>query len=370
MFEQIGTARLFIMLIAFHGFFLAALLAVGQIMVDRKSLKNVLFFCLFIDFSFMQVHSLLYEAAKFDEYPWLHQLNIPTLCAIGPLLYLLVRVFLEKGFRFKPLYLLHFIPVVVTTMIVFIEVNRFPASEPGPLDGYFYNSITLYTGSGVSLLLLGYIGLIWRLLHVNHVWDRNVLKKEAPARVIVGFVILFTIGRIADALAMVTGNKTILEFSILVFTFTIIFLFLINFRHPGFYQTLPETVAEEKRKRTYLNGLDLERVDSELRDLMINGELYLDSGLSLPLLAEKLHISTHQLSEFLNHRLRMSFNAFVNGYRVEKAKSFLMENKKRTVQKIAYDVGFESKSAFNTAFRHVTGITPTQFRRVKGIQKG
>jgi hypothetical protein len=37
MLEQTGNIRLFIIIIAFHGFFLSALLAVGQVVVDRKS---------------------------------------------------------------------------------------------------------------------------------------------------------------------------------------------------------------------------------------------------------------------------------------------------------------------------------------------
>jgi AraC-like DNA-binding protein len=362
MWEQIGTIRLFIIIIAFHGFFLSALMAVGQVIVDRKSLKNLLFFILFIDFSLLQIHSLLYEAMLQKKYLWLHQLNIPALYLLGPLLYLLSNFFLVKRFKFRTAHLIHLIPVIIAITAVSYAVVGLPAREPGILEGYFYNPITMYITLGGSSILLVYIALIWRLLIVNHVWNRSILKKESSAMVIVIFMFLFSIGRIADILAMVTNRVFFLEFSILVMTFTIIFLFLINFRYPGFYQTLQDAVEEEKQRRSYLNGLNLKRIDSELRSLMTEEELYLHSDLTLPLLAEKLQISTHQLSEYLNHHLNMSFTRFVNGYRIESAKILLLQNKKQTVLSIAYAVGFESKSAFNAVFSRLTGMSPTHFR--------
>jgi AraC-like DNA-binding protein len=363
MLEQIDNIKLFIIIIAFHGFFLSALLAVGQVIVDRKSLKNLLFFVLFIDFSLLQVHSLLYEAMMLKKYVWLGQLNIPALYLMGPLLYLLSNFILVKGFKFKPAYLIHFIPVFLAVAAVSYAVIRFPIGNQGILGGYFYNSITMYIGYGSSLSLLGYIVLIWRLIHVNHVWSRSILKKEPSAVVITIFLFLFSIGRIADLMAMVTNKILFLELSILVITFTIIFFFLINFRYPGFYQTLQEAVEKERQKRSYLKGLNLKRVDSELRTLMTTEELFLQSDLSLSLLAEKLRMTPHQLSEFLNHHLDMNFTTFVNRYRIEKAKTLLLENKKRTVLWTAYEVGFESKSAFNAAFLKITGMSPTQFRK-------
>jgi AraC-like DNA-binding protein len=33
------------------------------------------------------------------------------------------------------------------------------------------------------------------------------------------------------------------------------------------------------------------------------------------------------------------------------------------VSEILYEVGFNSKSSFNTAFKEVTGVSPSQFRK-------
>ena len=56
---------------------------------------------------------------------------------------------------------------------------------------------------------------------------------------------------------------------------------------------------------------------------------------------------------------------FVNEFRIKEAKSILKDPSKKefTVLEILYEVGFNSKSSFNTAFKKHTGLTPTQFRK-------
>ena len=70
------------------------------------------------------------------------------------------------------------------------------------------------------------------------------------------------------------------------------------------------------------------------------------------------------LSVLINQDLNQHFFDFVNEYRIKKAMSILGDTTKYhlTVLKILYDVGFNSKSSFNTAFKKHTGTTPTQYR--------
>ena len=70
----------------------------------------------------------------------------------------------------------------------------------------------------------------------------------------------------------------------------------------------------------------------------------------------------HQLSQFLNERLETSFTRYVNSFRVEEAKWLLLEKPARSILSICYQVGFSSKSSFNSVFKNITGFTPTEFR--------
>jgi AraC-like DNA-binding protein len=87
-------------------------------------------------------------------------------------------------------------------------------------------------------------------------------------------------------------------------------------------------------------------------------------------LAARLQTPEYKLRLLINGRLgHRNFTEFVNGYRVEAAKALLVDRgTKRTVAEVAYDVGFSSLAPFNRAFKEVTGVTPTQWRRERLIE--
>ena len=63
----------------------------------------------------------------------------------------------------------------------------------------------------------------------------------------------------------------------------------------------------------------------------------------------------------------MAFNRFINGYRINEAIRLLMDPgfNGLSVEGIASSVGFISKSAFYSAFRKITGLTPVEYRKLK-----
>ncbi|MEW8398601.1 MAG: helix-turn-helix domain-containing protein, partial [Candidatus Thiodiazotropha sp.] len=82
----------------------------------------------------------------------------------------------------------------------------------------------------------------------------------------------------------------------------------------------------------------------------------------------QLRISSNYLSQVINERAGQHFFDFVNRYRVEEAKLALAGSTGRgNILAIALDAGFNSKSAFYTAFKRHTGQTPTQYRRTGDI---
>jgi len=92
---------------------------------------------------------------------------------------------------------------------------------------------------------------------------------------------------------------------------------------------------------------------------------YLNPFLTVQELAEKVQIPAKDLSVLINSYMDKHFFDFVNEYRIEKAMEILKDplQKDLTVLKILYQVGFNSKSSFNTSFKKYTGKTPTDFRK-------
>ena len=91
---------------------------------------------------------------------------------------------------------------------------------------------------------------------------------------------------------------------------------------------------------------------------------YLNTDLTLPQLAVELGISSHLLSQVINEHFKLNFFDFVNQYRVEAFKQRIVNPKYEnfSLLGIAFECGFNSKSAFNRIFKKSTGLTPSQFK--------
>ncbi|MGB2129032.1 MAG: helix-turn-helix domain-containing protein [Flavicella sp.] len=124
-------------------------------------------------------------------------------------------------------------------------------------------------------------------------------------------------------------------------------------------QPLPKKQKIKKSKDSHNLNLQL------LLTFMEQKKPYLDFDLSLQKLAVQTDIPEKELSVLLNHEIEQHFFDFINTYRIEAAKQILKDPNKRevTVLEILYEVGFNSKSSFYTAFKKATQLTPSAFRK-------
>ena len=121
----------------------------------------------------------------------------------------------------------------------------------------------------------------------------------------------------------------------------------------------------EKYSTSALADEKIEEILPKLEHLMDEEKVYLDADLNLQQLAKKAGIHYNYLSRIINEKFGLSYNDYVNRYRIEEAKRMLAdpEHSGKTILDIAYDTGFYSKSVFNTAFKKLTGMTPSQYRK-------
>lgn len=110
----------------------------------------------------------------------------------------------------------------------------------------------------------------------------------------------------------------------------------------------------------------------ELKSLLLakmeQEQLYLDNELSAGELAERMGLTTHQLSELLNSHVNQSFYDFLNSYRLEEAKRLLTSpNCKKSITDIAFESGFNNRNSFYRVFKTALGLTPTEYRQQVGI---
>lgn len=114
--------------------------------------------------------------------------------------------------------------------------------------------------------------------------------------------------------------------------------------------SIPPRMAEEYLKKL-VHLFEIEKV-------------YRQESLSLQILADRLSIPAYQLSQVINDKLGKTFFELLNSYRVEEVKQRLSDpaEKNKRILDIAYEAGFNTKTAFNRTFKKYTGMTPTAYR--------
>ncbi|MCP3928561.1 MAG: AraC family transcriptional regulator [Bacteroidetes bacterium] len=157
----------------------------------------------------------------------------------------------------------------------------------------------------------------------------------------------------------------------------IIFIYFVSyqaFKHKNLFDGISDTseaIDDSIKQETIqefsdpIIGKEDKTKIQKIQQHMETHEPYLDPSLSVHQLAKQLNMSVRELSILFNHKLDRHFFDFVNEYRINKAMEILRDPKKKdmTILEILYQVGFNSKSSFNTIFKKRTGETPTEFRR-------
>lgn len=131
--------------------------------------------------------------------------------------------------------------------------------------------------------------------------------------------------------------------------------------------SIPPNEAKEDAPR-YLSSPMKEEKKEEIQQklllIMQDQKLYTDCLISLAKISRQIGEPVYMVSQVINEKLDSTFYDWIAKYRVEEAKRMLLDTKTEsyTIEQIAEEVGYNSKSAFNKAFKKFTGQTPSQFR--------
>lgn len=122
--------------------------------------------------------------------------------------------------------------------------------------------------------------------------------------------------------------------------------------------------SEKKYKDSNLDKNHSLKYFKQLSQLIEQEQLFLDPNFSLSVLAQKMKVNAKYLSQSINENQGQSFSRFINKQRVEKAKQLLRnpDFDNYSIEGIAIEVGFRSKSAFYKAFKEVTGLSPKEYQ--------
>ncbi len=127
----------------------------------------------------------------------------------------------------------------------------------------------------------------------------------------------------------------------------------------------PESDSKEKYSNMPLTPQEMQAYVERLKHYMVAEKPYLNPELTLALLASELDIPAHHLSRVINEQFNRNFFDFINDYRVEEVKRKLFDPhfESFSLLGIAFECGFNSKSAFNRIFKKSTGLTPSEYKK-------
>ena len=307
----------------------------------------------------------------------------------GPCLYLYVKFLTTENIKFKWQYWLHLIPFVAvfTTAIVFhgrpvIKLDNFFANDP-------FLSFRLIYGLSFFISITTY-SIISFVLIRRHERNMKELFSYTSARITLSWLKVISIGfYVTYVLVFIVGVYVIFKKE-LPYDPTIVSYFGLTFfafafssygiKQPGIFNELyaerktktrkVEPVEPEiKYERSGLKDSDAEKYLGRLLKHMETKKPYLDVDLTIQDVAESLSIPRHYLTQVINEKLNKNFYQFINEYRVEEVKSLLADKdyQKYTMTAIAFEAGFNSKSSFNSAFKEITGMTPSEYKEKQGV---
>ena len=359
----------------------AVLLALVLVTTKRGNRTLNLLLALFAaNIAILVFGSVLISTSYIQVFPHLSRLHHPFDYTLAPLLYLYIRELVSGKQGLKRKDLLHFIPFALCVVYLIPYYLQSSAGKFSNLTSIYYVRWYYLRSSLAILLALVYIILIaFKLVS----YSREV-KSAGPANKVRArlFQVRFLVIAFG-AVWMLAAVRYVFDlyypaymgYSNLVLplcaTFIIYTMAYISLRRPEAFMGAGQSTAEtssssvKKYEKSSLTPERAERYLKRLVELMQTEKPYLDHELTVQKLAERLAIPAPHLSQTINELLNQNFSDLVNSYRVEEAKRLLLDPSKKhySILAIAEEVGFNSKSAFNSVFKKHVNSTPSEWRR-------
>lgn len=312
----------------------------------RIRLANLILGLLFVALAIRVGKSVIW--AYWEQTPlWLLNLGFGAHAAVGPLFLVYIYHARHHEAKFQKLNFLHFLPSMAIIVL----------SSYLPLIGFWYSggySFLLFHQLAYMLISLIYIGFIFMKSN-----NGPLIIESAKLKWLFNLWLGITIWGLAYFSNYILGITSYL-LGPMLYSGIIYFLSFYGFKNQNVFH--PGKLG--KYNNLNLTKEDTERYRTKLLKLIEDEKPYLNADFSLTKLSKMVFIPGHILSHIINDELKSNFPEFINTYRVKNAQLMLNNPSTRhqKISSIAYDCGFNSLSSFNTAFKKVVQMTPSDFR--------
>ena len=383
--------------IFYLGSLFCALLTVYVLLFKQHALRAYADYLLSAYFVFISFNAAIYLLIYYGlivNVPYLYKTAAPINFIIPPLAYLYVRAVLYNEKRIAIIDILHFLPFLLF-FINHLPFYLIPIAEKKVIVQAVTNNLDLTYQYQAGLLPESYtfvIRLIQSFIYLIFQWklivkfkkQNEIFEIEHQIKMVLKWLKIFTWVTTVYFLAFIFlslfvilnisvfnnwGAINFIPGALLSSSFFVMSTYLLT--HPGILAGLPfvkyrETNSilsnDEVNKIAFIEEDYSKEIENISNYFNIN-KPYLNSNLTLSQVSVALNIPIRELSYILNNYFNQRFTDFVNAYRLkfitDKFNESYLDN--FTIESVALEAGFATKSGFYKSFKKFYKTTPTEY---------
>ena len=378
---KISLSEILFIIVIFQLLFLSLFLLTRE---RGKRISNILLGSFFLSISINLLDYFLFQEGFYNSIPQLAGWGSCIPLLFGPLIYFYTRSVVYKNFSLSIMKSLHFLPFIILcagTEYLYLRQSRNEQENIiSRLREHHFPALITLVSLLIFLQFLSYViislNLVSRYKKASGQFFSD--RKNTDVTWLYTMLIFLISIIVVTALNGLIAQTYLVKYYLTVFNIIIFFMFLYivrvmlkALRKPDFFSITEEESLQVQSHGYHVKGSvrpvhnEPGRIAQTVLEYVKNNRPYLDPELTLDQLARQLSLKSRLLSQVINDELGQNFYDFINRKRIEEASRLLTNPKdpKITVLEVLYEVGFNSKSSFNTLFKKYTGLTPTEFKK-------
>jgi AraC-like DNA-binding protein len=378
---KISSTDILFILIIFQLLFLSLFLLTRK---NGKQVSNILLGSFFLAICINLLDLFLLQEGFYFSNPQLAGLGSCLPLLFGPLIYFYTKSVIYKNFSLSLKTIYHFLPfLILFAGTEYYYLGKSHSEQEDILSGFQSYHFPYLISIISTLIFLQFLVYILASLSLISVYKKASGQYFSDSRnvnvswlynTLVFFVAIIIISALNGIIAQTYWVKyylTVLNIIVLFMLFYVIRVMMKALHKPDFFSIPDEGEMHVQSRESALkssskpDNLESGRIANKLVDYVKENKPYLNPELTLDQLASQLSLKPRVLSQVINEELGQNFYDFINRNRIEEATILLNNPKDRkiTVLEVLYEVGFNSKSSFNTLFKKYTGLTPSEFKK-------
>jgi AraC-like DNA-binding protein len=378
---NISPSNILFVLIIFQLLFLSLFLFTQE---KGKQISNIWLGLFFLSICFNLLDVFLFETGVYSSNPQMGGWGVCLPLLFGPFIYFYTRSVTSGNYAGTYKNWPHFLPfLILFAGTESYYLSRPPNAQKQMLSDLSRHHLPIWVSVISTLIFIQFLVYVLASLRLvfhfkkasgqyfSDTKNRDVSWLYTTLIFFIGIILISALNGLFAQTALVKYYLLVFNFVVLAMLFFTVRVLLKTLRKPHFFPFSTEDNVNNKlpvpdlSKRYKSDNGESEKIEQTLLQHMQSNKPFLAPELTLDQLASQLSLKPRVLSQTINDRLGQNFYDFINRYRIQEASRLLTNPKDRkiTILEVLYEVGFNSKSSFNTLFKKYTGLTPSEFKK-------